>query len=66
MYFNPNFKVVDRVLKSTEVFTFMHHKKANDIKGKWEESLVLVGDKLLNFVKGGYPYGVLFHEPYDE
>ena len=43
----------------------MHHKKANDIKGKWEESLVLVGEKMLNFVKGGFPYGVLLHEPND-
>ena len=61
MYFSPKYKVVDRVLKSTEVFTFMHHKKANDIKGKWEESLVLVGEKILNFVKEDFPFGVPLH-----
>ena len=35
-YFNPNFKIPDRILSSTEIFTAIHHKKANDIKGKWD------------------------------
>lgn len=35
-YFNPNFKIPDRILSSTEVFTAIHHKRANDIKGKWD------------------------------
>jgi hypothetical protein len=34
-YFNPNYMLPDRILTSTEVFTAIHHKRANDIKGKW-------------------------------
>lgn len=56
----------DRILSSTEIFTAIHHKKANEIKGKWDESIMLVCSKLLNFMKDGYPYGVHFHEPYVE
>lgn len=65
-YFNPNYLLADRILTSTEIFTAIHHKRANDIKGKWDESIMLVCEKILNFIKGGYPYGVLLHEPYDE
>lgn len=60
-YFNPNFLQADRILSSTEIFTAIHHKKANEIKGKWDESIMLVCSKLLNFIKNGYPYGVHFH-----
>lgn len=60
-YFNLNYLLPDRILTSTEVFSAIHHKRANDIKGKWEESLLLVCEKLLNLVKDGYPYGVIFH-----
>jgi chromodomain-helicase-DNA-binding protein 7 len=60
-YFNPNYLLPDRILTSTEVFSAIHHKRANDVKGKWEESLLLVCEKLLNLVKDGYPYGVIFH-----
>lgn len=35
-YFNPNFLQADRILSSTEIFTAIHHKKANEIKGKWD------------------------------
>jgi len=28
-YFNPNFLQADRILSSTEIFTAIHHKKAN-------------------------------------
>jgi len=62
--FNPNFLQADRILSSTEIFTAIHHKKANEIKGKWDESIMLVCSKLLNFMKEGYSYGVHFHEPY--
>lgn len=65
-YFNPNFLQVDRVLTCSEIFTAVHHKRANDIKGKWEESLVLVCEKLLNFVRNGYPYSVLLYDHPDE
>ncbi len=41
-YFNPNYLIPDRILKSTEIFTAIHHKRANDIKGKWDESIMLV------------------------
>jgi hypothetical protein len=64
-YFNPNYTIADRILTSTEIFTAIHHKRANDIKGKWDESIMLVCEKVLNFVKDSYPYGVLLHEPYD-
>lgn len=64
-YFNPNYNIADRILTSTEIFTAIHHKRANDIKGKWDESIMLVCEKVLNFVKDSYPYGVLLHEPYD-
>jgi chromodomain-helicase-DNA-binding protein 7 len=66
VYFNPNYLLPDRILTSTEIFTAIHHKKANDIKGKWDESIMLVCTKLLNFTKDSYPYGVHFHEPYNE
>lgn len=64
-YFNPSFKIPDRILSSTEIFTAIHHKRANDIKGKWDETILMVGQKLVNFVKDGYPYGVVMHEPYN-
>jgi len=41
-FFNPNFLLPDRILTSTEIFTAIHHKRANDIKGKWDESIMLV------------------------
>ena len=34
--------------------------QANEIKGKWSESLMLVCSKLLNFTKNNIHYGVLF------
>lgn len=60
-YFNPNFLIPDRILSSTEIFTAIHHKRANDIKGKWDETILIVVQKILNFVKNGYPYGILLH-----
>lgn len=36
VYFNPNYLLPDRILTSTEIFTAIHHKRANDIKGKWD------------------------------
>lgn len=60
-YFNPNFKIPDRILTSTDIFSAIHHKRANDIKGKWEETILMVGLKLVNFVKNGYPYGIILH-----
>lgn len=39
--------------------------QANEIKGKWSESLMLVCSKLLNFTKNNIHYGVLFSEPVD-
>lgn len=65
-WFNPRFVVVDRVLNSTEVFTSVHHKKANEIKGTWAESLMMVCSKMLNFVKDGVMYGVLLLGKYEE
>ena len=35
-FFNPNYLIPDRILNSAEVFTAIHHKRANDIKGKWD------------------------------
>ena len=60
-YLNPNFKIPDRILTSTDIFSAIHHKRANDIKGKWEETILMVGLKLVNFVKNGYPYGIILH-----
>ena len=65
-YFNPNYLIPDRILNSTEVFTAIHHKRANDIKGKWQESILNVSQKLINFIKKGYPYGTLFTESMGE
>ena len=59
-HFNPNYLVPDRILNSSEVFTAIHHKRANDIKGKWDESILMVIQKLVNFVRQGYPLGSLF------
>lgn len=65
-YFNPSYLIPDRILDSSEVFTAIHHKRANDIKGKWDQTILTVTQKLINFRKNGYPYGILLHEPYDE
>mgnify|MGYP000501221723 CR=1 FL=1 len=42
------------------------HSYGYDIKGKWEETILTVIQKLNNFLKNGYPYGVILHEPYPE
>lgn len=63
-YFNPNFLQADRILTSTDLFAAIHHKRANDIKGNWEESLLLVCQKLLNLVREDFPYGVVLQEPH--
>jgi hypothetical protein len=61
-HFNPNYLLPDRIIYSTELFSAIHHKKANQIKGAWYESLQIVVSKLLNFEKDHYPYGTLFLE----
>lgn len=41
----------------------MHHKKSNEIKGKWSESLTIVCRKLLNYIRDHLAFGVYFMEP---
>lgn len=62
-YFDPTFIEVDRVLQCSELFSVIHSKKANEIKGKWSENLVTVVQKLLNFTKDDVHYGIHFMEP---
>ncbi len=40
------------------MFANIHHRKANEIRGKWEESIMMVASKIVNFVKDGFTYGV--------
>lgn len=56
-HFNPNYLVPDRILSSTDLFAAIQPKKANQVKGTWQESLQLVISKLLNFEKNMCPYG---------
>lgn len=56
---------IDKVLYCTEIFPVIHPKKANELKGKWSDSLAIVTSKLLNFSKDGVHYGVFFMEPVD-
>ena len=65
-YFNPSYLLPDRILNSTEVFTAIHHKKANDIKGKWDESILIVAQKIINLVKERHPYGPIIQEPFSK
>jgi hypothetical protein len=58
-HFNPSHLLPDRILRSTDLFAAIQPKKANQIKGTWQESLQLVCLKLLNFEKRMYPYGTL-------
>lgn len=46
-----------------EPFPIIHPKKANEIKGKWNELLAAMVLKLLNFSKDDVHYGVYFMEP---
>jgi hypothetical protein len=64
VYFNPNFLQPDRIISSTELFTAVHHKRGNEVKGKWEESILMVTQKLSNFRKQGFPFGVVLQDPY--
>ena len=63
MYFDPSFTEVDRILWTTELFSVIHPKKANEIKGKWTEPLAIVTSKLLNFTKDNIKYGIYFMDP---
>ena len=63
--FDPSYLEVDKILYCTEIFSVIHPKKANDIKGKWSEHLVAVVSKLLNFSRDDVHYGVYFMEPVD-
>lgn len=58
-HFNPNYLIPERILTSTDLFAAIQPKKANQIKGTWQESMQLVCLKLLNFEKNSYPYGTL-------
>lgn len=40
---------VDRILSSTDLFPIIHPKKANELKGKWCEPLIIIINKLLNY-----------------
>ena len=61
-FFNPRYLRPDRILNSTDLFTAIHHKRANIIQGKWSETILLVTQKLVNFVKKGFPFGTLLQE----
>ena len=47
------------------MFSVIHPKKANEIKGKWQEILQIILLKLLNFHKDDIFYGVFFMDPVD-
>ena len=59
VHFNPKYLVPDRIINSTDVFAAIHHKKGNQIAGTWQESLVLICSKILNFEKEEFPYGTM-------
>lgn len=61
--FDQSLVEVERILHCTEIFTIVHHKKANEIKGKWSESLAMVCRKLLNYIRDHIAFGVYFMEP---
>lgn len=61
--FDQQYCEVDRVIHTTELFPVIHPKKANEIKGKWSESLSMILSSLLNYTKDGICYGVHFMEP---
>ncbi|KAL4510059.1 hypothetical protein ABPG72_010252 [Tetrahymena utriculariae] len=62
-YFDPTYIEVDRILQCVELFPIIHPKKANEVKGKWSELLVVILQKLLNFTKDDVHYGIYFMEP---
>lgn len=65
IYFDNALAEADRILSCAELFPIIHPKKANEIKGKWHETLTWVASKLLNFSKDTINYGVFFNEPVD-
>jgi hypothetical protein len=50
-------------LSAAEIFTVLHPKKANDVRGKWSEIPAYILSRLLNYSKDGVHYGVYFMEP---
>ena len=59
-YFDQSYLEVDKILQTNELFPIIHPKKANDVKGKWTESLLQVMSKISNFVKNNIMYGIHF------
>lgn len=41
-FFDPTYIEVDRILQCVELFPIIHPKKANEIKGKWSELIVII------------------------
>ncbi|CAD8205649.1 unnamed protein product [Paramecium pentaurelia] len=62
-YFDPSYLEIDRLISSTELFPIIHPKKANEIKGKWNEYLSIIISKLLNYSEGRVKFGVYFMQP---
>lgn len=62
-YFDPSFLEIDRLISSTELFPIIHPKKANEIKGKWNEYLSIIISKLLNYSEGRVKFGIYFMQP---
>lgn len=60
---DPSYVEIDRIINTTEMFPIIHPKKANEIKNKWNEYLMIIVSKLLNFYIGKIKYGVYFMTP---
>lgn len=60
------FTIVDRILKSTELFTVIHPRVTHNLKDKWQSLCNKVIVKLMNYFKDEVCYGIYFLHQVDE